>query len=185
MKGRLDFPRGGGRSKAALSSPVNRSRQTFPCRAFSLTEVVIAIGVAAFCLIAIFGMIPAGLNSNQASLRETLSASLTSAIVSDLRATPVAAAPATSSIYRITLPSAGSSATTAFFLNEDGATNDLNDPAVPPTYRAAVVVTSPTNRSASTARIFLSWPALASPSASGLPTNFTDSFETVVGLDRN
>lgn len=182
MKSTLDFPQPGGRSNGDLNF---NFRTSHGVSAFSLIEVVIALGVAAFCLIAIFGMIPAGLNSNQASLRETLAASLTSSIVSDLRAVPGQLTSATTSIYRIALPASGLSSTTVFFLNEDGSTNSLGDPAAPPAYRAAVVVTSATNRQASTARIFLTWPALADPSATGLPANFTDSFETVVGLDRN
>jgi uncharacterized protein (TIGR02598 family) len=185
MKKNFDFPCLEGQSKGNQGLFSERTRPFLRAAAFSLTEVVIAIGVAAFCLIAIFGMIPAGLNSNQASLRETLAASLTSAIVSDLRATPGQAVSTTSSIYRLTLPAPGNSETNAFFLNEDGSMNDMSDPAIPPAYRAAVVVTSPANRTASTARIFLTWPAQANPSPTGLPTNFTDSFETVVGIDRN
>lgn len=152
--------------------------------AFSLTEVVIAIGVASFCLIAIFGMIPAGLNSNQASLRETLAASLTSSIVSDLRSTVPHSIATVSSIYNISFPAAGQSATNVFFLNEDGSTNSLSNPTALPAYRATVVIKSSANRAASTARIFLTWPVTPNTSQTGLPTAFSDSFETVVGIDR-
>lgn len=152
--------------------------------AFSLTEVVIAIGVASFCLIAIFGMIPAGLNSNQASLRETLAASLTSSIISDLRSTVPHSTATTSSIYNISFPAAGQSATNVFFLNEDGSTNSLNNPATLPAYRATVVINSSATRAASSARIFLTWPVTLNSSQTGLPATFSDAFETVVGIDR-
>src|ERR1700730_4175808 len=63
----------------------NRTRST---AAFSIVEVVLALGVAAFCLIAILGLLPAGLNTNQTSTRQTTANGILSAIVADLRATP-------------------------------------------------------------------------------------------------
>src|SRR5208283_4024904 len=57
-----------------------RSRQ-----AFTLIEVTLALGVAGFCLLSIFGLLPLGLTSNQASIEQTVAANLSSAIVSDLR----------------------------------------------------------------------------------------------------
>lgn len=165
--------------------PLLRALRLVPTSAFSLVEVTLALGIAAFCLIAIFGMIPAGLNSNKDSLRETAAASLIAAIVSDLRVTPASAAAANSPLYNISFPAAGSSATTAFFLGDDGSLAALGGPGAAPNFRAAVVINTPTNRSASTARILITWPAPANPSASGLPTNYSGSFGTVVGLDRN
>ena len=38
---------------------------------FSLVEVVLALGVAAFCLIAVLGMLPVGLKTQQASVGQT------------------------------------------------------------------------------------------------------------------
>jgi Tfp pilus assembly protein PilV len=55
--------------------------------AFSLVEVTIALGVAGFCLIAILGLLPAGLNTNQNSVRQTTANGILSSIVADLRAT--------------------------------------------------------------------------------------------------
>jgi uncharacterized protein (TIGR02598 family) len=62
----------------------NRPQST---AAFSLVEVTLALGVAAFCLIAILGLLPAGVNTNQASVRQTTANGILSAIVADLRAT--------------------------------------------------------------------------------------------------
>lgn len=55
--------------------------------AFSLVEVTLALGVAGFCLIAILGLLPAGLNTNQNSVRQTTANGILSSIVADLRAT--------------------------------------------------------------------------------------------------
>ena len=56
--------------------------------AFSLVEVTLALGVAGFCLIAVLGLLPAGLNTNQNSTRQTTANGILSAILSDIRATP-------------------------------------------------------------------------------------------------
>src|ERR1700737_1955387 len=64
------------------------NKQTHSTAAFSLVEVTLALGVAAFCLIAILGLLPAGLNTNQTSTRQTTANGILSSIVADLRATP-------------------------------------------------------------------------------------------------
>src|SRR5207248_1091899 len=48
---------------------------------FSLIEVALALGVAAFALVAIIGLIPVGLNSNQASSEQTAAAGLAAGII--------------------------------------------------------------------------------------------------------
>jgi uncharacterized protein (TIGR02598 family) len=54
--------------------------------AFSLVEIVVALGVAAFCLIAVMGMLPAGLKTQQASVQQTTANSIISQIEGKLRA---------------------------------------------------------------------------------------------------
>jgi len=56
--------------------------------AFSLVEVTLALGVAAFCLIALFGLIPVGVQTNRSATSQTAATSIIAAIVADLRATP-------------------------------------------------------------------------------------------------
>ena len=53
---------------------------------FSLVEVTLALGVAAFCLIAVLGMLPVGLKTQQASVQQTIANNITSEIIGDLRA---------------------------------------------------------------------------------------------------
>jgi hypothetical protein len=64
----------------------NRTHSTV---AFSLVEVTLALGVAAFCLIAVFGLLPIGLKTDQGAIRQTTANGILSAIVADLRATPL------------------------------------------------------------------------------------------------
>jgi type II secretory pathway pseudopilin PulG len=55
---------------------------------FSLIEVTLALGVAGFCLIAIMGLLPVGLKTNQAATQQTTANAILSALVSDIRTTP-------------------------------------------------------------------------------------------------
>ncbi len=61
--------------------------------AFSLIEVTLALGVAAFCLIAVFGLLPVGVNTNQSSIQQTAAASFATRIAADLRAAKATAPP--------------------------------------------------------------------------------------------
>jgi uncharacterized protein (TIGR02598 family) len=54
--------------------------------AFSLVEVTLALGVAAFCLIAVFGLMPVGLQTNRNSTSQTDATNIIAFVVADLRA---------------------------------------------------------------------------------------------------
>ena len=56
-------------------------------QAFSLVELTLALGVAAFCLIGVFGLMPAGVQTNRNATSQTGAASIMAAVVADLRAT--------------------------------------------------------------------------------------------------
>ena len=132
---------------------------------FTLIEVALALGVAAFALVAIIGLLPVGLQSNQASLEQTVAAALAANVVADLRATPVQI-PATdkdSPRYRIPLPASGG-ATHTLFLREDGsAAGPVNadaDPAQDPRYRVTLFISGPasaTQPTATTLRVLITW----------------------------
>jgi uncharacterized protein (TIGR02598 family) len=55
--------------------------------AFSLVELTLALGVAAFCLIAAFGLMPVGVQTNRNATSQTAAANFMAAVVADLRAT--------------------------------------------------------------------------------------------------
>ncbi len=54
--------------------------------AFSLVEVTLALGVAAFCLIAVFGLLPIGLQTNRNATSQTGATNIIAFVVADLRA---------------------------------------------------------------------------------------------------
>ena len=152
--------------------------------AFSLVEVTLALGIAAFCLIAVVGLLPVGMNSNQTATEQTNSVGILSAIAADLRATPPTSPPggATTSVqYSVAVPASpnGPSAQTLFFA-EDGRL--LPTVASGPRYR--VTVTFPANssaRSATLATLKATWPAVVDP-ATGRPAGSATMF---VALNRN
>lgn len=167
---------------------------------FSLVEVVIAMAVVTFCLIALLGLLTVASLNNASSLDQTIATSVAAAIMSDLRATPVTApgAAATSSRYQIKIPAAGgSSSTQVFFLDNNGTLSgaigaNANATATPPPlYRATLTFLPPTAatpnpRTVTFVRILITWPGLAEANAGvTLPTHYIGSFDTVVGLDRN
>ena len=49
--------------------------------AFSLVEVTLALGIAAFCLLAIFGLLPVGIKSQQNAIGQTVAAGIATGIV--------------------------------------------------------------------------------------------------------
>src|SRR5215475_11700721 len=55
---------------------------------FSLVELTLALGVAAFCLIAVFGLVPVGVQTNRNATSETAATNILSSVVSDLRGGP-------------------------------------------------------------------------------------------------
>jgi len=54
--------------------------------AFSLVEVTLALGVAAFCLIAVLGLVPVGVQTNRNATSQTVATNIVSSVVSDIRA---------------------------------------------------------------------------------------------------
>jgi len=56
--------------------------------AFSLVELTLALGVAAFCLLAAFGLIPIGVQTNRNATSQTRATNIMAAVIADLRALP-------------------------------------------------------------------------------------------------
>jgi type II secretory pathway pseudopilin PulG len=56
--------------------------------AFSLVELTLSLGIAAFCLIAVFGLMPVGVQTNRNATSQTASTNILSSVVSDIRASP-------------------------------------------------------------------------------------------------
>jgi uncharacterized protein (TIGR02598 family) len=137
---------------------------------FSLVEVTLALGVAAFCLIALFGLLPLGIQTNQSSISQTAAASILSSVVADLRATPKTSP--TSSQYSITFEGA-----TVLYFDAEGRDVTPTDPAANPRYR--LTIKFPANPGGTFAPTFanlkVSWPPTVNPEAT-LPAGFVETF---------
>lgn len=59
-----------------------------PC-AFSLIEVVLAIGIVSFAFLTLLALVPIGLNSEKTTVNETSAVNLMNSVVTDLAATPL------------------------------------------------------------------------------------------------
>jgi uncharacterized protein (TIGR02598 family) len=150
-----------------------------PPRAFSLIEVTMAIGIAAFCLVAIFALLPTGLNTNQASVQQTIAAGIASGIVADLRATPVTAAGGNLSPRYQLNPDTKVDMSDVYF-KEDGSSSqgDGSVSATTADFRATIKIIPPDTPPGPT-QVYIK---IAWPGAAPKPTNF---FEVVTALDRN
>ncbi len=165
--------------------------------AFTLVEVTMSLGVAGFCLLTLFGLLPIGLTSNQTSLEQTMAANITSAILSDLHcAQPLVSA--TSPRFGILVPAAQgtvpSISGTAIYLAADGSASLTGKVVTSGTavsrYRATVGFAPPLagQRTATAVRVLITWPALADPSLGtwpSWPVNYTGSYEADTTLNRN
>jgi type II secretory pathway pseudopilin PulG len=162
--------------------------------AFSLVEVTVAIGIAAFCLLAVFGLLPIAQTSHQAASEQNVLSSLTSEIMSDLKATQrtTPASQQASPRFGVSVGAAGAgNSMHTIFFREGGALagppdTDATGLDPVPRYRATIFLTPPaTGRSATTGRILVTWPAMADPNAALPPSRYSGSLETFVALDRN
>lgn len=144
--------------------------------AFSLVEVTIALGIAAFCLLAIFGLLPTGLNASKAAIQQTTATSIMAAIESDLR-TAISNQTQTP-IYNLNLSSTGEQK-----LQFSMAGEVITGAGSEPFYEAAVTAqpTSGTSsRKATQVYLRVTWPAAMNP-----PERRPGKVEIVTALDRN
>lgn len=139
---------------------------------FSLVEVTLALGIASLCLIAVFGLVPIGVQTNRTAIAQTAAVSILSSVTADLRSTPQANT--TSAVFGIPFGT-----TTTLYFNGEGTFS----PVIDVNSRYRLVVTFPASPAGSFAPTFASlrvtWPAAADPlSPSG-------STETFAAFDRN
>jgi uncharacterized protein (TIGR02598 family) len=137
---------------------------------FSLVEVTLALGVAAFCLIAIFGLMPVGVQTNRNATSQTAATSIIAAVIADLRATPKTTN--TSTQFGITF---GTNPSPIYFdaAGQFAATSGPNS-----RYQLNVTWNSaPTGLRYADLKV--TWPAPASPS------NASGSVEMFAAFDRN
>jgi uncharacterized protein (TIGR02598 family) len=140
-------------------------------RAFSLVELVLALGVAAFCLIAVFGLMPVGMQTNRNATSQTAATNIIASTVADLRATP--AAETTSPQFAITF---GTNKTLYFDTLWQPSTSLTADSR----YRLNITWNSaPTGLHYAALKV--TWPAAADP----LVTTPSGSVEVFAAFDRS
>jgi type II secretory pathway pseudopilin PulG len=168
--------------------------------AFSLVEVTLALGIAAFCLLAVFGLMPIGVQTNRNATSQTKATAILSSVISDLRTTAKATPSATpTQLYVITIPASGGSNTatqTRYFDSEgrcscdgdglqqpnpaDGSCSLAWSPPLQVRYRLSV--TFPLASSGSNyADLKVTWPAATDPST----TTPSGSVEMFAAFDRH
>jgi uncharacterized protein (TIGR02598 family) len=157
---------------------VRRSTLPRPSSAFSLVEVVIALGIAAFCLVAMLGLIPSGLKSAKNTTDQTAAAILLDDLALDLRNTQ--AGSNITPLYAITLPAAGTAAanaTTNFFINEDTTKTNTNS-GLSTRYGVLLTMSNPTAYT-TTAWIQVYWPPTIPVSSLSSALGLEESFVTI------
>jgi uncharacterized protein (TIGR02598 family) len=135
--------------------------------AFSLVEVTLALGIAAFCLIAVFGLVPVAVMTNRNATSQTAATNVIASVIADMRATTSPTSPQ----YGITF----GTPKTLYFDDVGQFTTSLGANS---RYRVSVTFpSSPTGLSY--ADIKATWPAAATAA------NATGSAEMFAAFDRN
>ena len=141
---------------------------------FSLVEVTLALGVAAFCLIAVFGIMPVGVQTNRNATSQTAATNIMAAVVADLRATPTFNT--TSTQFGITF----GTNTTLYFDGQGQAATLLSPPSPTPFQpRYQLNITWSGTSGLRYADVKVTWPAAATQA------NASGSAEMFVAFDRN
>ena len=161
------------------------NRLRFHSTAFSLVEVTLALGVAAFCLLGILALWPVSVKTNQLSSQQTTANSIISQMAADLRA--AARLPPGQLSKQFSLdPSKGikgrwdPTPQYAYF-DYDGRQTGVNQITAPSNalYRATLTYRSPPTDTTSLADIRVTWPAAQSDF-----TKVAGSVEMFVAINR-
>jgi uncharacterized protein (TIGR02598 family) len=149
------------------------NRRGHRSRGFSLVEVTLALGVAAFCVLALLGLLPLGVQTNQSSTSQIAAGALLSSVIADLRATPISNP--TSAQYAVTFG-------TANVLYFDGEGRPVTSAALSSNRRYRLTISFPPGPRGSVAptfaRLKVSWPASADP-ATTAPFGFVETFAAI------
>ena len=133
---------------------------------FSLVEVTLALGVAAFCLIAVFGLIPVGLRTQQAGIGQTTANAIISQILADLRADvrlpPGQASKEQDSGFGLHAHWAQVAQPDTLYFTNDGK-SEGSAISTASVYRATITYIFPPTDTTSLADIKVTWPAQVDP----------------------
>src|SRR6266480_1416197 len=153
--------------------------------AFSLVEVALALGVAAFCLIAVLGLLPTGLKTQQTSIQQTTANQIMSEILGSLRADvrlpPGQASKAEGGWENLHGHWRNVAVPDTLYFTQEGKWQQLGgSPPADAAFRAKIIYLFPPNASTSVAKIVVNWPAQVDP-ATITPAG---SVETFIAINR-
>jgi hypothetical protein len=150
--------------------------------AFSLVEITLAIGVAGFCLLAVFGMLPVALKTQHASVQQTTASQILSDAVAELRASvryPPGLAQQLNDQQKVLRGHWAQVDTpdTLYFTNEGWQTGGLtpNSPPTDAAFRLTLTYLLPPTETTSLANITVTWPAVVDP-GTGTPEGKVETF---------
>ncbi len=145
---------------------------------FSLIELTVALGVAAFCLITVFGLIPVALMTQQASVRQTTATAIISQIVADLGAAARLPPGQQSKQFSLKGRWAANATPDQLYFMTDGTfiVGSTNQSTVPTNavFGATVTYLKPPTETTSLADITVTWPA-----QSAVPTGSVETFAAI------
>ena len=157
--------------------------------AFSLVEITLALGVAAFALVAVLGMLPVSLKTQQASVRQTTANQIVSQILSDLRADlrlpPGLASHEDDTGFHLHGHWANLLAPDTLYFVTDGTfipnSTNLTSPPPDAVFRAKITYYAPPTEGYTTslANIIVTWPARVDPAQGGVPAGSVTTFVAV------
>ena len=160
---------------------MNHRSQSFT--AFSLIEVTLAIGVAAFCLIAVMGLLPVAIKIQQASVQQTkanaIISQISSDLVADVRLPPGQASKAQGDWSNLHGHWAQVATPDVLYFTNDAKQNGYQGAApADAVFRATITYMLPPTTTTSLANIKVTWPASVDP-ATGAPAGSVETFISV------
>lgn len=154
---------------------------------FSLVEVTLALGIAAFSLLTVFALLPVALKTQQTSMQQTTANQIISQINAVLRA-DVSLPPGQANKVCGDPPDPNTPCNwsalhghwllvaapdTMYFTNEGRQTGTLNgSPPADAVFRAKITYRFPPSDTTSVADIAVSWPAAVDPGNGGVPAGY-------------
>jgi uncharacterized protein (TIGR02598 family) len=156
--------------------------------AFSLVEVTLALGIAAFCLVTVFALLPVALKTQQASIQQTTANTICSQIVADLSAALRLPPGQQSKQFKLHGRWAQAQHPDTLCFAKDGAfvPNSTNQ-SCSDVFIAVITYLQPPTETTSLADITVAWPAAAVTfDANGRPnlSNAAGKVETFAAINR-
>lgn len=137
-----------------------------------------ALAVAGFCLLAVVGLLQTGLTTERDTVDRTVATDILSRVFQDLSGTP--RTNTLSPEFKLNMDTAG--VQTIWF--SDASTTNAS--AAGARYRASISIAPPggSNRTATSVRLLVTWPAAADPNGTSLPSKYSSAVEVATTLER-